>query len=115
MIVPVVVKGTLTAKPVELTHGTTRFMVPVAIVVRMKLAMLVAVPAEFVTLNGPFDAPTGTVAVMLVAELTVNVAAVPLKATAVAPVKLVPVMVTAPPTAPLAGVKLEIVGSTDTV
>ena len=113
--VPVVVKGTLTAKPVELTHGTDRFMVPVVTVVRMKLAVLVAVPAEFVTLSGPFDAPTGSVAVMLVAELMVNVAAVPLKATAVTPMKLVPVIVTAIPAAPLVGVKLVIVGGTDTV
>ena len=38
------------------------------------------------------------------------VALVPLKATAVAPVKLVPVMVTALPTGPLVGLKLVIVG-----
>jgi hypothetical protein len=39
------------------------------------------------------------------------VAAVPLKATAVAPVRLVPVIVTEPPTAPLDGAKLVIVGA----
>jgi hypothetical protein len=46
-----------------------------------------------------------------VAELTVNVLLVPLKRTAVAPVKLVPVMVTAVPAAPEVGVKLVMVGA----
>ena len=42
-----------------------------------------------------------------------KVAAVPLKATAVAPVKFVPLIVTLVPTGPLAGVKLVIVGAVD--
>jgi len=46
-----------------------------------------------------------------VAELTVKVvAAAVLKVTAVAPVKLVPVMTTLVPTGPLVGLKLVIVG-----
>jgi len=49
-------------------------------------------------------------------ESTVNAAAgVPLKATAVVPVKLVPVMVTLVPAGPLVGVKEVILGATMTV
>ena len=47
--------------------------------------------------------------------MTVKVALAPLKATLVAPVKLVPLMVTLVPTGPLAGVKLLIVGGLITV
>ena len=71
----------------------------------------VAVPPGVVTLTLP-EVPDATTAVMLVAETTLNdVAAVPPKLTAVAPVKLVPVMVTVAPTAPEVGVKLVIVGT----
>jgi len=48
-------------------------------------------------------APAGTVAVISVAETTVNRAAVPLKLTLVAPVKSVPSIFTAPPTLPTWG------------
>ncbi len=44
-----------------------------------------------------------------------NVALVPLNATAVAPVKFVPLIVTLAPTSPLVGVKLVIVGGLSTV
>ena len=54
----------------------------------------VAVPPPVVTVSGPVVAPTGTVVEMLVPELLVTVAGVPLKLT-VPPVRLVPVMVTA--------------------
>ena len=47
--------------------------------------------------------------------MTVKVALAPLKATTVAPVKLVPLMDTLAPTGPLAGVKLVIVGGLITV
>jgi hypothetical protein len=46
----------------------------------------------------------------VVADVTVNVALVPLNFTAVAPVKVVPVIVTLAPTSPLVGEKLVIVG-----
>jgi len=73
--------------------------------------VLVPVPAEVVTLTGPVVAPVGTVAVICVAELTVNdVAAVPLNDTPVAPVNPVPVIVTDVPTGPLVGEKLVTVG-----
>ena len=48
---------------------------------------------------------------MAVADVTVKVALVPLKVTAVAPVKFVPLIVTLVPTGPLAGEKLVIVGA----
>ena len=73
-------------------------------------AALVPVPDGVVTLIGPLVAPTGSVVVIWVALFTVKgVAGVPLKLTAVAPVKLVPVMTTVVgvvPAQPLLGVKL---------
>jgi hypothetical protein len=50
-----------------------------------------------------------------VAELTVKFALVPLNVTAVAPVNLVPLIVTLVPTGPLVGVKLVIAGGLTTV
>jgi hypothetical protein len=47
-----------------------------------------------------------------VSEVTEKLAALPLNVTAVAPVRVVPVIVTRVPTGPLAGVKLVIVGVT---
>src|SRR5207302_1782813 len=78
--------------------------------IMVKLLPLVAVPAGVVTLMGPVVAPAGTVAWIAVAEFTVNVAPIPLNRTAVAPVKLLPLIVTLNPTGPLAGVKPVIVG-----
>jgi hypothetical protein len=70
----------------------------------------------FVTLIVPVVAPAGTVALICVSELTVNVvAAVPLKLTPLAPVKPVPASVTLVPTAPLAGVNELITGTVVTV
>src|SRR5439155_3983323 len=74
-----------------------------------KLAALVAGPAGVVTLNGPVVAPAGTAVWIAVSDVTLNVALTPLNATAVAPLKLVPVIVTLIPTAPLVGAKLVIV------
>src|SRR5439155_1239400 len=76
---------------------------------------LVAVPPGVVTLSIPEVAPAGTVARMVVSEVTVKVALVPLNATALAPVKLDPVIVTLVPTGPLVGEKLAIVGPLTTV
>src|SRR2546428_3000493 len=80
------------------------------VAVTVKLLALVAVPPEVVTLSGPVVAPLGTVATIEVEEVTVKLALVPLKRTAVAPVKFVPLIVTLVPTGPLVGVKLVIVG-----
>src|SRR5258706_4068777 len=78
--------------------------------VTVKAPLLLAVPPGVVTLIGPVVAPAGTVAVIEVAELTVKVAPTPLTVTALAPVKLVPVIVTLVPTGPLVGAKLVMVG-----
>src|SRR5438046_4921609 len=66
----------------------------------VKLAALLAVPPGVVTLIGPLVAPAGTVAVIAVAELTVKLALTLLNSTAVAPLKLVPLVVTLAPTGP---------------
>lgn len=76
----------------------------------VKSVALVAVPAELLTVIRPVVAPAGTVAVILVEELTVNCADTPLNATEEMAVKLVPLMVTEVPGAPEAGVKDVIVG-----
>ena len=81
---------------------------------RIKLALLVAVPAGLVTVMGPVVAPAGTVAVIWVLLLTVKVAATPLKRTSVVPVKFVPVMVTEAPMRPEVGEKLAMVGGRKT-
>ena len=72
-----------------------------------KSALAVAVPAGAVTLIGPLVRLAGTIAVMVVADTTLNDAAgvVP-KRTAVAPDRFAPVMVTVVPAAPSAGEKL---------
>lgn len=77
-----------------------------------KLAALVALPSSVVTVMGPVVAPKGTVVVTVPELLTVNVAALPLNETAVAPVKFVPVIVTAVPTAPITGAKEVMAGVT---
>jgi hypothetical protein len=83
----------------------------VRVTVTVKLFALVAVPPGVVTLSGPVVAPVGTVARIDVDEITVKVAALtPLNVTAVAPVRSVPLIVTAVPTGPLVGLKLVIVG-----
>jgi hypothetical protein len=72
----------------------------------------VAVPPGVVTEIGPMVGFAGTMAVMDVALTTVKlVAAKPLNFTAVAPVKLVPVIVTFTPAAPDVGVNDVIVGA----
>ena len=94
--------------------------VPTAPLVGLKLVMVgaginvnparVAVPPGVVTLTLP-EVPDPTTAVMLVAKTTLNdVTAVPPKLTAVAPVKLVPVMVMVVPLPALVGLKLVMVG-----
>ncbi len=84
--------------------------------VTVKLLVLVAVPPGVVTAMGPVVAAVGTVAVICVFELTVNVVAVvPLNFTAVAPVKPVPVITTEVPTGPLVGLNDVIVGIGDAV
>ena len=65
-----------------------------------KLVALVPEPAVVLTVIGPVVAPAGTVAVIWVFESTVKLlAATPPKLTAVAPVKLLPVIVNGYPNA----------------
>src|SRR5213594_2144150 len=90
-------------------------VVTVKVTVTVKLFVLVAVPPGVVTRSGPVVAPVGTVAWIVVAEVTVKLALTPLNITAVAPVKSVPLIVTLVPTGPLVGVKLVIVGALTTV
>jgi len=72
---------------------------------------LVVVPLAVVTVIGPLVAELGTVAVIVLEELTLKLAEVPLNFTAVAPVKFAPLIVTVVLLAPLPGVKLEIAGN----
>jgi hypothetical protein len=65
--------------------------------VTVKLLLLVPVPAELVTLIVPVVAVAGNVAEIVVLLVTENEADTPLKFTTVAPVKLVPVIVTIAP------------------
>ena len=70
------------------------------------------VPPGVVTAIRPDVAPNGTVVVIEVADTTVKfVATTPLNCTAVAPVKLNPVIVTAVPTNAPVGVRLVMVGA----
>ena len=79
----------------------------------VKGVALDAVPLGVVTEIAPVEPPTGTTAVILLADTTVKVAAgLPWKLTAVAPVSVVPVMVTVVPVGPLDGVNEVIWGVT---
>ena len=78
--------------------------------ITVKLVALVAVPPGVTTVIAPDEAPLGTVALIDVSETTLKLAAVPLYWTAVAPVKLLPLIVTFAPTGPIVGVKPVIVG-----
>ena len=62
-----------------------------------------AVPPGPVTATGPVEAPAGTVAVILDAELTVNLPAAAPNLTPVAPANPDPVIVTSAPIVPEAG------------
>ena len=78
--------------------------------VTVNFVPLVSAPEGVVTEIFPVVAPGGTVAVIFVSELTVNVAVVPLNFTAVAPENPVPLIVTEVPTGPLFGENEVIVG-----
>ena len=78
----------------------------------VKFVLLVAVPPAVVTAIGPVVAPAGTDVEICVLLSIPTVAAVPLNVTPVAPAKLLPVIVTAAPTSPDAGVKPEMSGRT---
>src|SRR5262249_42201746 len=71
-----------------------------------------AAPPGVITVTGPVVAPAGTVVLIVVALVTDAGAATPLNFTVLPPTKVVPVIVTLVPTAPLSGVRLSIVGTT---
>jgi hypothetical protein len=83
----------------------------VVTVVTVKFVELVAVPFGVVTETEPVVAPGGTVALIRVAFCTEKVAETPLKRTAVAPVKFVPLILTEVPIGPLVGLNDVIVGA----
>lgn len=83
--------------------------------VTVKLLVLVAVPIGVVILICPLVAPVGTIAFIEVSDITEKVAATLLNLTAVAPVKLMPEMLTLVPIALLVGEKLVRVGGKLTV
>jgi hypothetical protein len=94
--------------------GLKEVIVGAPATVTVKLVGLVAVPLGVVTRIGPVVAPVGTATVILVAApLTLKPGAFTLlNETPVAPVKLVPLIVTDVPTGPLVGLKEVIVGAT---
>jgi hypothetical protein len=86
-------------------------------VTTVKATPLLLTP-EARTTTLPVEAPAGTVVAIDVADQLVGVAVVPLNVTVLAPCvapKLVPVMVTAAPTTPLVGDRLEMLGAGATV
>jgi len=99
-LVPVIV----TAVPAGPLVGVKVVIVgEVTAAVTVKLAAELALPPEVVTETFPVVALLGTVAVIWLALFTVKVADIPLKDTADAPLKFVPVTTTAVPTGPLVG------------
>jgi hypothetical protein len=92
-------------EPPEVKGGDAGGLCPLALVAASTVnVLLVAVPPGVVTATVPVVAPAGTVASIWVSELTRKVTAdVPLNATAVVPLRPVPVIVTISPTTPLPG------------
>jgi hypothetical protein len=85
---------------------------------RVKLVALVIVMPLAVTEIGPVAAPLGTVTVILVADEAVTTAGIPLNETTLLDgvrSKFVPLIIMVAPTAPLAGLRLVIVGVGSTV
>jgi hypothetical protein len=75
---------------------------------------LLAVLTGVVTVTEPVVEPDGTVVVIIESLMSVKVAGVPLNLTAVAPVRPLPVMVTAVPGGPLLGESPDTIGWTGT-
>lgn len=101
----------VTVWPAAAVVGVNELIEGVVAAERLKLEALVAVPAGVVTLTVP-EAPQGTTAFIVVELATVNdVAAVAPKLTAVAPVKLVPFIVTVAPATAGFGEKDVMVGT----
>lgn len=103
----------VTSVPVSPDVGENEVMVGAAATVTVKSPELVAVCPPTSTVIFPVAALVGTDVVILVAELPVTEAAIPLNLTmllVVVALKLVPVMVTEVPTEPFVGEKDDILG-----
>jgi translation elongation factor EF-G len=114
-VAPKLVPAIVTAVPTGPLAGDR--LVNVGALVTVYGSALLARPPT-VTTTLPVVAPVGTGTAMLVADQLVGVAAVPLNVTVLVPrvaPKLVPAIVTAVPTGPLAGVRLVSVGAAVTV
>src|SRR5437879_5290573 len=96
----------VTLVPAAPLVGEKLVMLGVDVPDTVKLVELVTLPPPAVTAMVPVVAPAGTVAVILMSELMVKEALVPLNVTIAAVVKPVPLMVTLAPTEPLVGEKL---------
>jgi hypothetical protein len=105
--VPVIVTDVPTGPLV----GEKEVTVGLAEAVTVKLCELVVVPSGVVTPIGPVVAPGGTVVLILVFEVALNMADTPLNVTLEAAIRSVPVIVTDVPTGPLVGENEEIVGA----
>lgn len=103
-LVPVIDTGVPTAPLV----GVKPVMVGVGNTVKLE-ALEIVTPFTLIEM-GPLTAPVGTEVVIEVVDDAVTTAAVPLKETVGVVLKLVPVMTTVAPIAPLAGVNPVIVG-----
>ena len=107
MLTPVVpvkfVPVSVTVQPAAPLAGEKLLIVGVPVEVGVKLLLLQSVRFGVFTLIQPLKAPPGTVAVICVSEFTVKLAGTRKKVTALAPVKLVPVIVTVVPIVPPAG------------
>jgi hypothetical protein len=95
--------------------GENEEIVGFAGVVTVNAVSLQSDPPGVVTQIFPVVAPEGTVAVIFVAELTLNVVDVPANVTLVAPDRFVPLIVTEVPTGPLVGENDEMTGAAITV
>jgi hypothetical protein len=82
------------------------------VTITTKSLALLAVPSAFVTLIGPVLAPLGTTAVICVFETTLKpLAGIPLNATAVVPLKLLPLIVMLVPAIPWMGLNEVMTGA----
>ena len=97
----------MTEDPTAADEGDTPVMLGAGCAVTVNEAGLLLMPPGVVTLV----APAGTTAVNWLSEVTVKAAAVPLKDTALVPVKPLPKIVTEVPGQPEAGVNEEMVGA----
>jgi hypothetical protein len=108
--VPLIVTAVMTGRPLV----GVKLVIVGGLAATVNALALETVPAGVVTLIGPAVAPLGTAVAIVVTELTVKLALTPLKVTAVAPVKFVPVIVTVVSTGALVGMKLVIDGGGST-